>query len=41
LPIGLQLIGPAFGEQRLLSVAHAYQRTTDFHQKKPSLDQAL
>ena len=35
LPIGLQLIGPAFGEQRVLEVAHAYQQTTDFHLKKP------
>ena len=35
LPIGLQLIGPAFGEQRVLEVAHAYQQTTSFHLKKP------
>lgn len=35
LPIGLQLIGPAFGEQRVLEVAHAFQQTTDFHLKKP------
>lgn len=39
LPIGLQLIGPAFGEQRVLSVARAYQLTTDFHLRKPALTQ--
>jgi aspartyl-tRNA(Asn)/glutamyl-tRNA(Gln) amidotransferase subunit A len=37
LPVGLQLIGPAFGEQRVLGVAHAFQQTTDFHLKKPVL----
>lgn len=35
LPIGLQLIGPAFGEQIVLNTAHAFQQTTDFHLKKP------
>ena len=35
LPIGLQIVGPAFAEQRVLEVAHVYQRTTDFHLKKP------
>lgn len=35
LPIGLQLTGPAFGEERLLSVAHQYQLRTDYHTKQP------
>lgn len=35
LPVGLQLIGPAFGEQRVLEVAHVFQQTTDFHLQKP------
>ncbi|UCC30346.1 MAG: Asp-tRNA(Asn)/Glu-tRNA(Gln) amidotransferase subunit GatA [Phycisphaerales bacterium] len=35
LPIGLQLTGPAFGEERLLSVAHQYQLRTDYHTKRP------
>ena len=35
LPIGMQLIGPAFGEKTLLNAAHAYQQVTDFHRKKP------
>jgi len=36
LPLGLQLIGPHFGESRLLSAAHAYQRETDFHRRAPA-----
>jgi aspartyl-tRNA(Asn)/glutamyl-tRNA(Gln) amidotransferase subunit A len=36
LPVGLQLIGPHFGESRLLSAAHAYQRATDFHRRVPA-----
>jgi len=37
LPVGLQLIGPAFAEGRLLSAAHAFQAVTDFHRQRPSL----
>jgi len=36
LPVGLQLIGPHFGESRLLAAAHAYQRETDFHRRLPA-----
>ncbi|HSQ70399.1 MAG TPA: amidase family protein, partial [Steroidobacteraceae bacterium] len=35
LPVGLQLIGPHFGEQRLLSLAHQYQQQTDWHRTLP------
>jgi aspartyl-tRNA(Asn)/glutamyl-tRNA(Gln) amidotransferase subunit A len=35
LPAGLQLIGPQFSEQRLLNVAHRYQRETDWHARLP------
>jgi aspartyl-tRNA(Asn)/glutamyl-tRNA(Gln) amidotransferase subunit A len=38
LPIGLQLLGPRFREDVLLSVAHAYQQVTDWHTKKPTVD---
>ncbi len=37
LPIGLQIIGPAFGEERILRVAHAYQQATDWHECHPTL----
>jgi aspartyl-tRNA(Asn)/glutamyl-tRNA(Gln) amidotransferase subunit A len=35
LPIGLQLMGPAFGEEKLLAIAHQYQLRTDHHKKTP------
>jgi aspartyl-tRNA(Asn)/glutamyl-tRNA(Gln) amidotransferase subunit A len=35
LPIGLQLAGRPFGEGRLLKVADAYQRDTDWHARTP------
>ncbi len=38
LPIGLQLIAPAFDEATLLRAAHAYQTVTDWHTRKPALD---
>jgi len=37
LPIGLQLIAPAFGEEVLFRVAHAYEQSTDFGKRKPVL----
>jgi aspartyl-tRNA(Asn)/glutamyl-tRNA(Gln) amidotransferase subunit A len=38
LPIGLQLIAPAFDEATLLRAAHAYQTVTDWHIRTPPLD---
>jgi len=35
LPVGMQLVGPPFGEALLLRVAHAYQRLTDWHRRRP------
>jgi len=35
LPVGLQLIGPAFGEAAVLNVAHQYQCATDWHRRQP------
>lgn len=35
MPVGAQLIGPAFGEGLLLRAAHAYQTRTDFHRMRP------
>ena len=37
LPIGLQLLGPAFGEQKLLRVARMYESATDWHRRRPDL----
>jgi aspartyl-tRNA(Asn)/glutamyl-tRNA(Gln) amidotransferase subunit A len=35
LPIGMQLIGPHFSEAKLLNIAHAFQKETDWHTKTP------
>jgi aspartyl-tRNA(Asn)/glutamyl-tRNA(Gln) amidotransferase subunit A len=35
LPVGLQICGPHFAEGRLLNVAHAYQKETDWHRRIP------
>jgi aspartyl-tRNA(Asn)/glutamyl-tRNA(Gln) amidotransferase subunit A len=37
LPIGFQLIGRAFDEATVLRAAHAYERATDWHTRRPSL----
>ena len=37
LPIGMQLVGPAFSEARLLNVAHQFQLNTDWHQRRPEV----
>ena len=34
-PVGLQIIGNAFEESRLLNVAHQYQLATDWHKQLP------
>jgi len=35
LPVGLQLMGPHFGEVTLLRAAHAFEAATPFHEAKP------
>jgi len=37
LPIGLQLLSPAFTEERLLRVAHQYQQATEWHKRSPKI----
>jgi aspartyl-tRNA(Asn)/glutamyl-tRNA(Gln) amidotransferase subunit A len=37
LPIGLQLVAPAFEEEKLLRVARMYERQTDWHTRRPRL----
>jgi aspartyl-tRNA(Asn)/glutamyl-tRNA(Gln) amidotransferase subunit A len=38
LPIGLQIIGPALGEQAILRLADAFQARTDYHLQSPPLE---
>ena len=35
LPVGLQIIGNYFSEQKLLNIAHQFQQSTDWHTKAP------
>lgn len=41
LPIGLQVISPALGEEICLRVAHAYEQATPWHERKPDLASPL
>ncbi|SFG77054.1 Asp-tRNA(Asn)/Glu-tRNA(Gln) amidotransferase subunit GatA [Neptunomonas qingdaonensis] len=36
LPVGLQIIGNYFAEEKLLNVAHKFQQATDWHTLKPA-----
>lgn len=36
LPVGLQIIGPQWGEEKVFQVGHAYQQVTDWHKKVPT-----
>jgi len=36
LPIGLQIAGPPFGEERVLAFAHTFEQSTDWHKTKPT-----
>jgi aspartyl-tRNA(Asn)/glutamyl-tRNA(Gln) amidotransferase subunit A len=35
LPIGLQLLGPAFSEEKLLRIARMYEKSTAWHTRRP------
>jgi aspartyl-tRNA(Asn)/glutamyl-tRNA(Gln) amidotransferase subunit A len=37
LPIGLQLMGPHFGEATVLRAAHAYEAATPYHERTPEV----
>jgi aspartyl-tRNA(Asn)/glutamyl-tRNA(Gln) amidotransferase subunit A len=39
LPIGLQLLGPAFSEEKLLRIARMYEMKTDWHARRPQIVQ--
>jgi aspartyl-tRNA(Asn)/glutamyl-tRNA(Gln) amidotransferase subunit A len=35
LPVGMQIVGAHFAEERILNVAHRYQRDSDWHTRAP------
>jgi aspartyl-tRNA(Asn)/glutamyl-tRNA(Gln) amidotransferase subunit A len=37
MPVGMQLIGPRFGEGKIFRVASAFQQSTSWHDKKPQI----
>jgi len=37
MPVGLQIMGRAFDEERVFQVAHAYEQATDWHKRRPPL----
>ena len=37
LPIGLQILAPAFAEEKMLRVARMYERLTQWHEQRPTL----
>ena len=37
MPVGLQIIGPALGESRILRVAYGYEQATEWRLRKPEL----
>jgi aspartyl-tRNA(Asn)/glutamyl-tRNA(Gln) amidotransferase subunit A len=37
LPVGVMIAGPRFSESRVLALANAYERATDWHKRRPSL----
>jgi aspartyl-tRNA(Asn)/glutamyl-tRNA(Gln) amidotransferase subunit A len=37
LPIGLQIMTPAFTEEKLLRIARMFEKSTDWHQRKPGI----
>ncbi|HKC97341.1 MAG TPA: amidase [Methylomirabilota bacterium] len=37
LPLGMQILGRAFGEETVLRVGHAYEHATEWHTRRPNL----
>lgn len=37
MPVSIQFLGPAFGEEAVLRAAHAYERATEWHERLPDL----
>lgn len=41
LPVGLQILGPQFGEELILSIAHSYQQKTNWHKEQPGIEASI
>ncbi|MHB8731931.1 MAG: amidase [bacterium] len=41
LPVGMQLAGRYFDEAALFRIAHAYERSTPWHERRPALEEAV
>jgi aspartyl-tRNA(Asn)/glutamyl-tRNA(Gln) amidotransferase subunit A len=41
LPVGLMIAGPRFSESRVLALAAAYERATEWHKRKPALQPGM
>lgn len=37
LPVGMQILGPHFSEDKLFQIGYAYEQATDWHKQKPTL----
>jgi aspartyl-tRNA(Asn)/glutamyl-tRNA(Gln) amidotransferase subunit A len=37
MPLGLQLVGPAFSENTTLALGNYFQNNTDWHKRRPPL----
>ncbi len=37
LPIGMQIIGPQFSEEKIINAAYKYEQNTDWHTQKPNI----
>jgi aspartyl-tRNA(Asn)/glutamyl-tRNA(Gln) amidotransferase subunit A len=40
LPIGLQLLAPPFAEEKMLRAARMFEKATDWHMKRPKLEES-
>ena len=41
LPLALQIAGRPYGEATVLRIAHAYERATEWHNRRPDLERAV
>jgi aspartyl-tRNA(Asn)/glutamyl-tRNA(Gln) amidotransferase subunit A len=41
LPIGLQILGPHFGEETILKIAYNFEQATAHHKRKPALQEDI